>query len=112
MSKVWKWLFGFVIILFAIATTCSIVMWQKYSKLESDYELLNVMSNTTIESLTLDNKNKQLVIDQLQFDINRLETSIDSLKKVEKRFEKKKTIFVGKTLSESVNVLKKNLCEE
>ena len=65
-----------------------------------------------IESLTLDNKNKQLVIEQLQFDINRLETSIDSLKKVEKRFEKKKTIFVGKTLSESVNVLKKNLCEE
>lgn len=112
MNNVWKWIFGFVVTLFTIMVIYSVVIWQKYNKLESDYLLLTTSTNTLVEALYTDNENKQIIIDQLQSEVKLLEDNIKSLKKIEKKFESKETIFIGKTLSESTIVLKKNLCEE
>ena len=80
--------------------------------MERDFDATQDNTDIYIKQLLSDNDKYSEDILKLENEISELNRNIDSLKKLELKLENKNTVVIGKSLSESVILLKKNLCEE
>lgn len=110
MKNLYNWI---IIIIFAFVLGWCVITQSRYNTLEQEYNELLIEKATTIDSLKYDNNKKIESIEQLEFKIDDLNHTIDSLYNIKTKVQKSKNSFtMSSNISEGAELLKRNLYEK
>lgn len=91
----------------------NVIMQMRYNSLKQDYNELKIKKENIIDSLKNDNAERLQSIVKLESEIITLNYKVDSLYNVKQKVvQSKKDFTVSKSISESSNLLKRNLNEK